>query len=406
MRIRFEQGHLFIEPGIPDLDLSVLRGVTWDVGRAAWRARPSEHSRIVRALRSAGHVFEDESAPASLGSVLELPPLLPYQRAALASWTAAGHRGVVALPAGAGRFAVALAAIAQRAVATLIMVANRVSLAQWTHAFEQAGLHATGTSALSDRPPAVAIATYDTCGPLASKFGGCFGLVVVDEAHQLGTSCSPAILDALVAEARLGLAEPAAPASDALVHAIGRVTFALTSEQLAAETQASFRIATLAIALEPAERATYRELMSTRTRAGRRASHALLAYPSHAQRTVGELLERHRGERVLLVAGDEGTAMTIARQHGLAHVTSKLSSDERAATLARFRSGEASVLVSAHVLDADIDAPEADVGILVAAASCVARRGTRLARMLRPRHGQFAHIYELLVCSPDDRSRT
>jgi len=63
----------------------------------------------------------------------------------------------------------------------------------------------------------------------------------------------------------------------------------------------------------------------------------------------------------------------------------------------RFRGGEASVLVSAQVLDEGFDVPDADVAIIVGGTGSARRHVQRIGRVLRPRDGKRARIYELVV---------
>src|SRR5205085_3854313 len=55
----------------------------------------------------------------------------PYQLEALKAWEAAGHRGVVVLPTGAGKTLVGLLAIAALNTKTLICVPTLDLLGQW-----------------------------------------------------------------------------------------------------------------------------------------------------------------------------------------------------------------------------------------------------------------------------------
>jgi superfamily II DNA or RNA helicase len=55
------------------------------------------------------------------------------------------------------------------------------------------------------------------------------------------------------------------------------------------------------------------------------------------------------------------------------------------------------VLVSSQVLDEGIDVPDADVAIVVGGTSSARRHVQRIGRVLRPRHGKRARVYELAV---------
>lgn len=86
---------------------------------------------------------------------------------------------------------------------------------------------------------------------------------------------------------------------------------------------------------------------------------------------VAQAVELHRELQVLLPDTE------IALEH------SKLPQRERARALARFRTGEAPVLVSVKSLIEGIDVPEADVGVSVASSASVRQRIQALGRVLR-----------------------
>jgi superfamily II DNA or RNA helicase len=65
--------------------------------------------------------------------------------------------------------------------------------------------------------------------------------------------------------------------------------------------------------------------------------------------------------------------------------------------LARFRAGDVSVLVAAQVLDEGFDVPDAEIAIIVGGSASRRRQVQRVGRVLRPRDGKQAVIYELVV---------
>jgi len=231
----------------------------------------------------------------------------------------------------------------------------------------------------------------------------------------------------MVAPARLGLtATP--PESAALERHIGPVVYSLGVADLVGDGLAAFDIVTVPIELGREERARYRELRgkfaaryaafqratggaswhefareSGRTAAGRevlaawRASRALIAYPSGKRDALRALLAHHAGTRTLVFTGDNATAYTIARELLVMPVTCEIGRAERARMLDRFRAGDASVLVSSQVLDEGLDVPDAELAIVVGGTSSARRHVQRIGRVLRPREGKRARVYELAV---------
>ena len=128
-----------------------------------------------------------------------------------------------------------------------------------------------------------------------------------------------------------------------------------------------------------------------------RGYRSLLAYSEGKRVAVRELLARHAGERTLVFTGDNATAYTIARELLVMPITHEITRTERAQVLAKFRTGEISVLVSSQVLDEGLDVPDADIAIIVGGTASARRHVQRIGRVLRPREGKRAIIYELSI---------
>jgi superfamily II DNA or RNA helicase len=359
----------------------------------------------------------------------KLPDLRWYQTAALEQWLAEGARGVVALPTGAGKTLIALAAIARLEVAALCLVPTRLLLDQWARALAACAAQPIGR--LGDGEHVVApitVATYASAVSWAPRVGDRFGLVIVDEAHHVGAWCPTEVFEMLVAPARLGLT--ATPPEDmaALARHVGPIVYALGVDDLAGSALASYELVTRPIALEGNERQRYRELrrqfaagygafqrdmpkggwkefvrQSSASARGRAALEAwrdyraLLAYPQGKREAVREILAQHRGSRVLVFTADNATAYAIARELLVTPLTHEIRRTERVRAIDGFRSGACPVLVSSQVLDEGFDVPDADVAIVVGGTSSARRHVQRIGRVLRPRDGKRAKIYELAV---------
>jgi superfamily II DNA or RNA helicase len=94
---------------------------------------------------------------------------------------------------------------------------------------------------------------------------------------------------------------------------------------------------------------------------------------------------------------DNATAYTIARELLIMPITCEIRRAERAHAIEGFRSGERPVLVSSQVLEEGFDVPDADVAIVVGGTSSARRHVQRIGRVLRPRDGKRARVYELAV---------
>ena len=427
MRMRFDRGTLVFDQVYEGEDPAILVGATRDDDLGAWRV-PADRLSDVRVRLSAANVrVSDEIRTEPIAGDWEIPRLRWYQERAFDAWRRAGDRGVIALPTGSGKTLVAIGAIAALGVATLVIVPTRVLLDQWARTLGLAWPSAIGRLGDGDHDVApITVATYASALVWAPRIGDRFGLVVVDEAHHVGAWCPGEIFEMLVAPARLGLtATPPGPRG-ALEHHVGDVVYALGVTDLVGDALADFDVVTVPIELEPDERAAYRTARgvfaaafarfqhespgsswrefaraSRRSVDGRaalaawRASRAVLAYPAAKRAALRELLARCTGERVLVFTADNATAYAIARELLVMPITCDIGRAERATMLARFRAGDASVLVSAQVLDEGLDVPEADVAIIVGGTASARRHVQRIGRVLRPRPGKRAKVYEL-----------
>ena len=409
-------------------DPSQIPGATWDDGVRAWRVPADAHEDVIVRCSDSGIRISDEIAPASIIGEWALPDLRWYQATALAQWER-DHRGVIALPTGSGKTLVALAAIARLGLAALVIVPTRVLLDQWARALAAVCPHPIGRLGDGDhRILPITVATYASAVIWAPRIGDQFGFVVVDEAHHVGSWCPGEVLEMLPAAARLGLT--ATPPDDMRVLArhVGPVVYALGIDDLSGDALAPYELRTVPITLDPAERMRYR-IMRGRfasvyadlaRRSGRgdwndfmrlasrspeardaleawRAYRALLAYPGGKREALRDILARHAGERTLVFTGDNATAYTIARELLVMPITHEITRVERAQVLNKFSNGEISVLVSSQVLDEGLDVPDADIAVIVGGTASARRHVQRIGRVLRPRDGKRAIVYELAI---------
>lgn len=429
MRIRFDRGTLVLEAEHASEDPRQIQGATWDEQLCAWRVTADRHASVIGQLADSGVRCSDESRTGAMEGTWWQVELRTYQRDALASWVEAGRRGVIALPTGSGKTHVALAAIGEMKVPALVLVPTRVLLDQWSRAIaacwsKRVGRLGDGEHEVAD----VTVATYASAVTWMPRIGGRFGLVVVDEAHHVGAWCPGEVLEMATAHARLGLTATPPEEAHALRRHVGDVVFAMRVDELAGEALAPYQLVTVPIRLTRDERVAYREQrarfsgfyapvrrsapdaswrefvqIARQSKAGRAALEAwrtyrsLIAYPEEKRAVVRELLARHAGQRTLIFTSDNATAYAIARELLVMPITHEIGKAERARTLERFRAGEITVLVSAHVLDEGLDVPDAEVAIVVGGSSSKRRHVQRIGRVLRPRDGKRAVIYELAV---------
>jgi superfamily II DNA or RNA helicase len=357
--------------------------------------------------------------------------LRPYQQAALLAWRLSGSRGVVVLPTGSGKTRVALAAMAAAGRSSLCIVPTRALMHQWKQALREAYEGPVGVLGDAERSLApITVATFESALRWMPRIGHRFRLLVVDEVHHFGTGRRDEALEMCAAPLRLGLTATPAPEPAALriEERIGPVAYRLAIDDLAGRYLADFDTVVLWLQLDPDERRAYdtdveiyrRALrhfhevrpggswpefvaLASRSQEGRaalsawRRSQRLLALPRAKRRALEGLLARHTQSRMLVFTADNDSAYRIAREQLVMPLTCDIGRAERGTVLEAFREGRLRALVSSRVLNEGLDVPDADVAIVVGGTLGEREHVQRVGRLLRPRPGKRAIIYELVT---------
>jgi superfamily II DNA or RNA helicase len=416
-------------------NLADLPGALWDPRIAALRCPARFHGELVAELRQRRVRFADEVVPFPAARKMEPASveLRPYQEAGLAAWELAGRRGTAVLPTGSGKTRLAIAAIARARVPALCLVPTRVLLDQWARAIrELLGFEPGRLGDGEHRVDFVTVATFESAWRHMHRLGNQFGLLVVDEAHHFGAGMRDEALDMCTAPLRLGLTatKPRGPAAARLDELVGPTMYELRIDELTGEFLAPFDTVVLHLDLTAEERDQYESLMAVfrdvmhrfrrfhpgatwdefakiaaRTDEGRRAIAAwrrarkITSFPQAKRAMVGALLARHRTARTIVFTADNPTAYAISREHLIMPLTCDIKRKERERVLDLFKEGRLRALVSAQVLNEGLDVPDAEVGIIVAGNKGEREHVQRVGRVLRPRPGKRALVYELVVRS-------
>ena len=433
MKLLFDRGTVVISRPPQLLDVQSLPGVLWDPRTEQYRAPAWLLEDIERALAGRGvEVIRTAACQIRLARPWQRVQLREYQSAALLAWQATGRRGIVALPTGSGKTRVGMAAAAAASKSALFLVPTRVLLHQWVK--EIGALYEGPVGCLGDgqsQIEAVTVATFESAYRWMPRIGDRFVLLVVDEAHHFGLGSRVETLEMSTAPWRLGLtATPNRELEGAalLGRLLGPVVFRLSVDDLAGRFLADYEIVTLELDLTPDERERYQEQIeifravhrtfrrlnpeadwaafvraASRSEQGRRALGAwrrardLLGFTEAKADLLGRLLERHCQTRVLIFTPDNQTAYAVARRHLVMPITCDIKHTERERVLGWFEQGKIRALVSARVLNEGLDVPDADVAVIVGGLLGPREHVQRIGRLLRPRDGKRALVYEL-VC--------
>jgi superfamily II DNA or RNA helicase len=410
-------------------------GAVWDERAGKARAPAYLFGEIASEVDAAGETLAGDlrrlwpAAPRSW-SALELRP---YQEEALAAWCDAGKRGLVALPTGAGKTRVALAAILACGVPAVVLCPTRALLAAWASELgatlgERIGIVGDGERTIER----VTVMTFESAYRRLDSVGDRFGLMVVDEAHHFASGARTEALESCAAPARLGLSATAPPfGSDGalrLAELIGPVVMEVSVEALTGTHLAELSVVRVPVELDEQERARYDRLaapfVDLRRRYFRRACGGaydemlraigstsdgraalrdyaqavqIACFPRSKRVLISALLQRHRADRTIIFTARVEDAYQIAERELVAVITSEVGARERERILAKFRDGRLRAVASARVLNEGVDIPDARVAIVASGTLGAREHVQRMGRVLRPAPGKRALVYELIT---------
>jgi superfamily II DNA or RNA helicase len=389
-------------------------------------------------LRDSRTPYKDHAArfeKLSLESRVAMEPR-PYQREALNAWRREELRGVVVLPTGAGKTAIAVRAMERTGRSTLVVVPTLALLKQWYSilsdsfgASVRVGLLGGGYHEVTP----LTVTTYDSAYIHAERYGDRFALVVYDEVHHLPSPKYSVIPQMLLAPYSLGLtATPERPdgGHELLPELVGPVVYRRSPEDLAGTYLAPYDVVRIPIELTAAERVEYEEVdavyrnflrkhrlsvrspedwlrfilvASTSHSGGREALLAarrrreIRASAERKGATLESLLRRHWEDRTIVFTKSVEEVYALSERFLIPGITYETPARERKEILDRFRTGRYRAIIASDVLNEGVDVPEANVAVILAGSASPREYVQRLGRVLRPREGKRAVLYELVT---------
>jgi superfamily II DNA or RNA helicase len=410
----------------------------WDRRTEQWRTPAGAYRRVVLELRGSGVPLVDHAASferLSLESHVAFEPR-PYQREALVTWRRRELRGVIVLPTGAGKTAVAVRAIEKVERSALVVVPTLALLKQWYSTLQDAFGASAGVGLLGGGYHEVApitVTTYDSAYIHMERYGDRFALVVYDEVHHLPSPKFSIIPKMLLAPYSLGLtATPERPdgGHELLPELVGPIVYRRSPGDLAGTYLAPYEVVRIPVELTAAERAeyentdaVYREFLrkhrlsmrspedwqkfvmvaATSHSGGREALLAarrrreIRALAARKGATLESLLKRHRGDRIIVFTKSVEEVYSLSERFLVPGITYETTAKERKEILDRFKEGRYRVVIASDVLNEGVDVPEANVAVILAGSASPREYVQRLGRVLRPREGKQAVLYELVT---------
>ena len=438
LTLRFAQGTLELS-GAPEgaIEGGLPEAWRWDARSQSHRAPAIFYAETVLHLRARGLAYEDRARAYETLKVTALVrrEARPYQAEAVQAWLAAGRRGVVVLPTGAGKTQVAMMAIERAQRATLVVVPTLDLVRQWYDLLRAwfggpIGMLGGGEHDVQ----AITVSTYDSAYMKMEHLGARFGLIVYDECHHLPSAAYALSAQLALAPFRLGLTatpERQDGRESELARLVGPTVYRRDIVEMSGDWLAKYDTERVEIELTPderrewdAERAIYRGfvemngirmsspqgwgefiMLSSRSEDGRRAMRAYrrqreLAFCASAKLDYTELLlHEHREHRVLLFTQDNATAYSVARRFLVPCITHQTKVRERSDILSGLAQARYGAIVTSKVLNEGVDLPDASVAIVLSGSGSVREHVQRLGRILRPKDGKRAQLYELVTAA-------
>ncbi len=433
LKVDFDKGTLILQ-NVPEEIESQLPDIRWDERTLTHRAPAYRYRHIISQLRAHDIPYEDTARQFTVKNFTNQKTLspYPYQSEAIDAWHANGKRGVVSLPTGAGKTFIAILLIAETQRPTLVHVPTIDLMHQWSdvlkeHFGQEVGLYGGGQHELHD----LTVTTYQSAVMHAPHYGNRFGFAIFDECHHLpGDQYQYAAISS-IAPFRLGLTatpERVDGKESRLYSLVGDCCYEAKVQELSGKTLSPYRVVTIAVDMKDTERVQYETARrtylnflkqarinmgspkgwqtflwkSSQSETGRAAFKAYLTQKrlsfasTTKQEWVWKLIQRHRGDRIIIFTQDNDTAYQLGKHFILPVLTHQTKPKERNSFLNGFRDGTYSIIVTSKVLNEGVDVPEANVAIIVSGSGSVREHVQRLGRILRKRDGKQAVLYELI----------
>lgn len=415
-----------IEEVSRERSVAELLGARLDGNRVA--VRLGDRGALKQALLRLGWPVADE-AGFEEGAPLEgaelTAELRSYQADALAAWwqdgSPAGGSGVLALPCGAGKTVIGLAAVVTASARTLIVCTSTSAVRQWideildktTLGEPQVGEWSGQRKQLRD----VTVTTYqalthadstvDADADLLERHPNLalfdshdWGVVIYDEVHLLPAPVFRATAR-IQAVRRLGLTATLIREDGRegdVFSLIGPKRFDVPWKELEALGWIAPAVCTeVRVELGDEQRMTY-------ATSEPRQRHRVAATSPEKLPVLDQLLERHGDEQVIVIGQFVEQLREVAERIGAPLLTGRSAQSTRDELFSQFRAGTLPTLVVSKIANFSIDLPEASVAVQLSGQfGSRQEEAQRLGRLLRPKQdGAQAHFYSIVARDTDE----
>jgi superfamily II DNA or RNA helicase len=431
--LSFDQGTLLLE-GLEKGAEEQPPGFVWDERVSAWRAEGAKYRESVLWLRRRMILYTDRARQYDPQTPFLQPrrvlTLDHYQEQAVEAWRRAGQRGFVVLPTGAGKTIVGLRAIDLMSRPTLVVAPTLVLMNQWRSRLRRVygakiGIIGQGEYDLQK----LTVITYHSARRRIGEIGGCFGLLIFDEAHHLAAPEWAEIARLAIAPFRLGLTATYDARQSALLETlVGSLAYWKPIRDLIGERLAPYEVVRLNVELSPEERCAYeheeavysmywqgkppvqnekrlavllkeqgRDLRARSALDAWRLMRRIVACSEAKLDLLEELFRRHAPDQTVVFTATREMVYKISQTFFIPAITHDTPAPERNSILDRFDRGEYKAVVASKVLNEGVDLPQAAVAIVLGGTGSAREHTQRLGRVLRKAENKLAILYEICV---------
>jgi len=429
LSLAWDKGTIIIRgPNVPKLPF-----IKYDPRARVYRTLGIHYEKLKGSLDALGIEYEDHvmNTPQCSINVKRSLELRDYQRRALDEWLRL-RRGVVVMPTGMGKTHVGIAAVATLRVPTMVIVPTVELLSQWAGRLEYYLETSVGKYYGEVKEEGcVTVITYDSAYIAVERLGNVYPLLIFDEVHHLPSEGYRQIAELSASPYRLGLT--ATPERSDGRHVdlewlVGPVVYSVDLAQARGRYVSDFEVEVISVELSNEERARYVELvkryreflkasglkfsgpgdfqklvrLASRNRDARDALGAwhearrIAIMASRKLDVVGEILMRHRNDRVIVFTEYSDLSHEVSRRYLIPEVTHETPKEEREAVMGMFRRGEVKAIVTGKVLEEGIDVPDVNVVVILGGTSSRRQYVQRIGRALRLKPGK-AKVYEIIT---------
>lgn len=402
----------------------------WDKRANCYRAGALYYKDLIEYLENSNIQFEDRvldliSCPHFSSKV----KLRDYQNEALERWLIQ-KKGTIILPTGSGKTILAIKIIEKINSPTFIVVPTLDLVNQWKEELEKAFALKIGefTGKKKNIQP-ITISTYNSAFINATFLGNKFKLIIFDEVHHLPSESFKQIAEMFASPYRLGLTATYVREDglhEELPRLIGGIVYEKKADDLTGTYLSNYKKVRLNVDLTEQERLIYDEnveifkkfLISRNIKMYSNSDFQKLimrsGYDPEARKAIlsrnkavniaynsknkteklKELL--NKDDRIILFTRYNDMVYQISRKFLIPCITYKTNNKERKDILKKFKKGMYTAIISSQVLDEGIDVPEANIGIILSGTGSSREYIQRLGRILRPKEGKKAILYELV----------